>query len=175
MTASKSFPIFDCDSHIVEPPEIWDEYVPANVRTWAKTQFHFHTDSDTLLIDGRAVPASRERANAAEVGWPRWDKKEIGRLTPGTEEWQRKFGRLKGCRDPHARLRDMDALGTDQVMLFPSWFVRLALVRDPEAAGVLCRAYNDWVYDYCAADRRRPLPWAGVPVPGVARSIAEPR
>src|SRR3989442_454981 len=135
--ATKSFPVFDCDSHIVEPPEIWEEYVPARVRAWAKTQFHFHTDTETLLINGRAVPASRERANAAEVGWPRWNKKEVGRLTPGTEEWKARFGRLKGSRDPRARLRDMDALGTDQVMLFPSWFVRLALVRDPEAARLL--------------------------------------
>jgi hypothetical protein len=28
----KSFPVFDCDRHIVEPPEIWDEYVPGKVR-----------------------------------------------------------------------------------------------------------------------------------------------
>ncbi len=54
-----------------------------------------------------------------------------GALGPGTEEWKRQFGRVAGCRDPHARLRDMNALGTDQVMLFPTWFVRLALVRDP--------------------------------------------
>jgi predicted TIM-barrel fold metal-dependent hydrolase len=175
MATTKTFSIFDCDSHIVEPPEIWDEYVPAAVRTWAKTQFHFHTDSDTLLINGRAVPASRERANAAEVGWPRWDKKEIGRLTPGTPEWQQKFGRLKGCRDPHARLRDMDALGTDQVMLFPSWFVRLALVRDPQAAVVLTRAYNDWVDDYAAIDRRRLFPCAVLPIQTVEGSIEELR
>ena len=172
---TKSFPVFDCDSHIVEPPEIWDEYVPARVRTWAKTQFHFHTDTDTLLINGRAVPASRERANAAEVGWPRWNKKEVGRLTPGTAEWKSRFGRLKGCRDPHARLRDMDALGTDQVMLFPSWFVRLALVRDPEAARVLATAYNDWVDDYAAADRRRLFPCAVLPIQSVEHSIAELR
>jgi uncharacterized protein len=172
---TKSFPVFDCDSHIVEPPEIWDEYVPARVRTWAKTQFHFHTDTDTLLINGRAVPASRERANAAEVGWPRWDKKEVGRLTPGTEEWKARFGRLKGCRDPQARLRDMDALGTDQVMLFPSWFVRLALVRDPEAARVLATAYNDWVDDYAAVDRRRLFPCAVLPIQSVEHSIAELR
>jgi hypothetical protein len=31
MTA-KSFPVFDCDSHVVEPPEIWEQYVPAKVR-----------------------------------------------------------------------------------------------------------------------------------------------
>jgi hypothetical protein len=142
---TKDFPIFDCDSHVVEPPAIWDEYVPSAIRSWVKTQFHFHTDTDVLHINGRVVPATRERSNAAEVGWPRWSKKEVGALVPGTEEWKRKFGRLAGCRDPHARLRDMDALGTDQVMLFPTWFVRLALVKDPEAAGGGGRADNPWV------------------------------
>ena len=132
----KEFPVFDCDSHVVEPPAIWDEYVPARSRAWIKTQFCFHTDSDLLFINGRVVPAARERSNAAEVGWARWDKKEVGRLTPGTPEWQARFGRVLGCRDPQARLRDMDALGTDQVMLFPTWFVRLALVRSVEAATV---------------------------------------
>ncbi|PYO25174.1 MAG: hypothetical protein DMD85_04595 [Candidatus Rokuibacteriota bacterium] len=149
--ATKSFSVFDCDSHIVEPPAIWDEYVPARVRAWAKTQFHFHTDTDTLLINGRAVPASRERANAAEVGWPRWNKKEVGRLTPGTDAWNARFGRLKGCRDPHAR------------------------VRDPEAARVLATAYNDWVDDYAAADRRRLFPCAVLPIQSVEHAIAELR
>jgi predicted TIM-barrel fold metal-dependent hydrolase len=113
--------------------------------------------------------------HAAEAGWPGWSKKEVGALVPGTDDWQRKFGRLAGCRDPHARLADMDALGTDQVMLFPTWFVRLALVRDPEAARVLTRAYNDWVYDYCAADRRRLFPCAVLPIQSVEHSIEELR
>src|SRR5262249_47950615 len=130
----KDFPIFDCDSHVVEPPAIWDEYVPSDRRAWVKSQFHFHTDTDQLHINGRVVPATRERSNAAEVGWPRWSKKAVGALVPGTEPWKQQFGRLAGCRDPQARLRDMDAIGTDQVMLFPTWFVRLALVRDAEAA-----------------------------------------
>src|SRR5918996_3122209 len=151
----QDFPVFDCDSHVVEPPAVWDEYVPRRDRAWVKTQFCFHTDGDVLLINGRAVPASRERSNAAEVGWPGWKKKEVGALTPGTEAWKAKFGRLAGCRDPRARLADMDALGVDQVMLFPSWFVRLPLVRDPTAARILATAYNDWVDDYASADRRR--------------------
>ena len=100
----KDFPVFDCDSHVVEPPAVWDEYVPQSSRAWIKTQFCFHTDSDLLYINGRVVPAARERSNAAEVGWARWDKKEVGKLTPGTAAWQAKFGRLLGCRDPHARL-----------------------------------------------------------------------
>ena len=56
---SKTFPVFDCDSHVVEPPAIWDEYVPAKERAWAKTQFCFHSDADLLLINGRIVPAAR--------------------------------------------------------------------------------------------------------------------
>ena len=173
--ARKEFPVFDCDSHVVEPPSIWDEYVPAKSRAWVKTQFCFHTDSDLLFINGRVVPAARERSNAAEVGWARWDKKEVGKLTPGTDAWQGKFGRLLGCRDPEARLRDMDALGTDQVMLFPTWFVRLALVKSAEAATVLAQAYNNWVLDYCAADRTRLFPCAVLPLQSVEASIAELR
>src|SRR5205814_1744343 len=76
--ATKSFPVFDCDSHIVEPPAIWDEYVPA-------------------------------------------------------------------------------------------------LVRDAEAARVLATAYNDWVDDYAAADRRRLFPCAVLPIQSVEHSIAELR
>ena len=175
MAITKSFPVFDCDSHVVEPPLIWDEYVPSKIRAWVKTQFCFHTDGDLLMINGRAVPAARERSNAAEVGWARWDKREVGRLTPGTDEWKAKFGRLLGCRDPHARLKDMNALGTDQVMLFPTWFVRLALVRDPKPAVVLARAYNDWIHDYCAAERKRLFPCAVLPLQSIEASIEELR
>jgi len=170
---AKNFPVFDCDSHVVEPPAVWDEYVPARDRAWVKTQFCFHTDSDVLMINGRVVPASRERSNAAEVGWARWDKREVGRYTPGTDEWQARFGRVLGCRDPQARLNDMDALGIDQVMLFPTWFVRLALLREPRAAAILARAYNDWVHDYCAADRRRLYPCAVLPLQSVEASVEE--
>src|SRR5919201_3622912 len=173
--ARKDFSVFDFDSHGVEPPAVWDEYVPARNRAWIKSQFCFHTDGDLLFINGRVVPAARERSNAAEVGWARWDKKEVGRLTPGTPEWQGKFGPLQGCRDPHARLADMDALGPDQVMLFPTWFVRLALVRRAEAATVLAEAYNTWVLDYCSADRRRLFPCAVLPLQSLEASIAELR
>jgi hypothetical protein len=102
MTATsirKDFPVFDCDSHVVEQPAVWDEYVPAGSRAWIKTQFCFHTDSDLLTSTaGRA--GGPERSNAAEVGWARWDKR--GGRHPGTA-WQEKFG--SGCRVPRAAQR----------------------------------------------------------------------
>src|SRR5438445_13826741 len=112
---TKDFPIFDCDSHVVEPPEIWDEYVPSAIRSHVKSQFHFHTDTDVLHINGRVVPATRERSNAAEQGWPRWSTEEEGEPVPATEERQRKARRLAECRKPHARQRDTDDIGTNQV------------------------------------------------------------
>lgn len=171
---SKSISIFDCDSHVVEPPEVWDEYVPQKIRSWVKTQFYFTTDSDQMIVNNRIIPASRERSVAAEVGWPGWNKKLLGSLVPGTKEFQKqKLGRLAGCRDPHARLKDMDAIGVDQVMLFATWFVRLALVKDPKAAHVLSEAYNRWVYDYCDAERSRLFPCAVLPIQSVELSIKE--
>jgi len=32
MPATKNFPVFDCDSHVLEPPLVWDEYVPVKDR-----------------------------------------------------------------------------------------------------------------------------------------------
>ncbi len=28
---TKEFSVFDCDSHIYEPPEIWDKYIPQKI------------------------------------------------------------------------------------------------------------------------------------------------
>src|SRR5579863_5195363 len=81
MGAVKNFPIFDCDSHVVEPPQVWDEYVPARERAWVKSQFCFHTDSDLLMINGRVVPAAREQARNRQVH-PR-DGRMAGALWPG--------------------------------------------------------------------------------------------
>ena len=100
----------------------------------------------------------------------------MGRLTPGTDGWKAKFGRLLGCRDPHARLKDMDALGTDQVMLFPTWFVRLALLRDPGRGGDPRRAPTTTGSTTTArADRARLFPCAVLPLQSVEASIAELR
>ena len=141
-----------------------------------KTQFCFHTDSDLLMINGRVVPAARERSNAAEVG--------LGAL--GQEGGGPADARHRGVAGevrPPARLprspraaRDMDALGTDQVMLFPTWFVRLALLRDAERGGDPRRApTTTGCYDYCAADRARLFPCAVLPLQSVEASIAELR
>jgi hypothetical protein len=68
-----------------------------------------------------------------------WDA--VGELDPHTRHPMN-----EGAWDPQARLADMDAMGVDQTLLFPTWFAEgFFLVRDPDVAYALARAYNDWI------------------------------
>ena len=173
---TKDFPVFDCDSHIYEPPEVWDKYIPERHRAFAKT--HFYRDADQLVLVRNSRISFRSPNDwkyPAETWHPGLTKEEIGGVQPGTPEWDKKIGRNASARDPHVRLKDMDASGIDQVMIFPSTFVYLPLVENAEAAHLCARAYNDWVYDYCGADRKRMYPAAVLPLQEVDRAIDELR
>ena len=61
-----------------------------------------------------------------------------------------------GASGPQARLAEMDAMGVDQSLLYPTWFAEgFFLVRDPDVAYALARAYNDWIADFCKAALQR--------------------
>ena len=173
---TKDFAVFDCDSHIYEPPEIWDKYIPQNNRDFAKT--HFYRDADRLFLVRNSRISFRDPDKwkyPGETWHPGLTKRIIGQTEPGTKEWDEKIGRNKSARDPHARLKDMDAAGIDQVMIFPSTFVYLPLVENADAAYICARAYNDWAYDYCSADNKRLYPAAVLPVQNVDFAIEELR
>ena len=58
----KNFPVFDCDSHIYEPPEVWDKFIPENQRDFAKTHFYRDAVSYPLKIP-RSVFVTRTNGN----------------------------------------------------------------------------------------------------------------
>jgi uncharacterized protein len=173
---TKNFPVFDCDSHIYEPPEVWDKYIPENHRDFART--HFYRDADRLISVKNGKISFRDPNKwkyPGETWHPGLNKNLIGTVKPGTREWDEKIGRNRSARDPLARLKDMDAAGIDQVMIFPSTFVYLPLVENAEAAHICARAYNDWVVDYCSADKKRLYPAAVLPIQNVDYAIQELR
>ncbi len=173
---TKNFPVFDCDSHIYEPPEVWDKFIPENQREFAKT--HFYRDADRLISVKNSKISFRNPDKwkyPGETWHPGLNKKIIGSVQPGTKEWDETIGRNRSARDPLVRLKDMDAAGIDQVMIFPSTFVYLPLVENAEAASICARAYNDWVYEYCSADPKRLYPAAILPVQNLDYAIEELR
>jgi predicted TIM-barrel fold metal-dependent hydrolase len=61
----------------------------------------------------------------------------------------------KGSYPPEPRLRDMDIQGIDQVMIIPTDFEAYPWIQNAAGARSICKAYNDWAYEYCQADPNR--------------------
>ena len=94
---------------------------------------------------------------------------QIGQLDP--EEF---YPLNPGASDPAARLADMDAMGVDVAVVFPTLFAEyLPMVDNPVAAGVLAQAYNDWIWDFAAATDGRVHPVAILPLQSVLLSLQE--
>src|SRR6266540_2082027 len=139
--ATRDFAVFDADSHVVEPPELWEKYLEPEYRTLGK---------HALWRPGMT-----------------WDA--VGELDPHV-----KHPANEGASDPQARLADMDAMGVDQTLLYPTWFAEgFFLVRDPDVAYALARAYNDWIADFCKAAPRRFFAAAILPLQNMDFALEE--
>jgi uncharacterized protein len=75
--------------------------------------------------------------------------------------------------NPKQRLEAMDRDGIERGLLFPSAGLYLPSVQEEAYAAALCRAYNNWLYDYCAADRRRLMGVGVIPVQDVQLAVDE--
>ena len=75
-------------------------------------------------------------------------------------------GALAGKRPPSPaqNLADNAQEGIDLQIIYPTGGLMLTRVRERDYAIALCQAYNDWLYDWCAIDRRRLKAVALVPL-----------
>ncbi|HTF94194.1 MAG TPA: amidohydrolase family protein, partial [Verrucomicrobiae bacterium] len=136
-------PIIDADTHIDETEATWEylrefeqEYKPI-------TQYPSRVDpsknpSRYWLVDGhRQMRFVRDDNNT--------------RTTVETRE----------LLDVQKRLRDMDAMGTEVQVLYPTLFLMEATER-PEVSTALRRSYNRWLADRCGESHGR-LRWVCLP------------
>ena len=80
--------------------------------------------------------------------------------------------------DPETQVRAMDKEGLDLAILFPTsaMYVTAFTRMDPRFAAAVCRAYNDWLYDYIeAADPKRMFGAAAVSPHEVESAVGETR
>ena len=153
MTPWRQFPVFDGDSHVVEPPALWEQYLDPEYRTLGRHALWRQEGVTTsyLKVNGETFRDTMNPNLPRHALWRpgmTWDA--IGELDPTVRHPMN-----AGASDPRARLADMDAMGIDQALLYPTWFAEgFHLVRDPDVAYALARAYNDWIADFCAAAPR---------------------
>ena len=152
---AKSYPVFDCDAHIDEPAEIWD-YIPESERELVQATYWWGSDGFGMLNGTTRVPTGGNEVwapsyNPVSIAGPQMNKKIMRKLLLSelTEE-QRDYVTHKGAVDPHARVRDMDLMGIDQVLVIPTYVViNLPFARSAPGSHSFARGYNNWLRDWC--------------------------
>ncbi len=154
--------VIDGDGHICEPPLVWTDYTQARFRERV-LQVQTTNGRSDLVIEGQRRDSTKG-ASPAHACIP-------GGMQPGRElTWD---DITPGSHDPKARLAVLDEEGIDQALLFPSIHLLWGDVKDPEVAAETCRAYNDWIGDFCKHDPSRLYAIGIVPLQDPALAVAE--
>ncbi len=159
--SSIDYPIIDSDAHVNEPPELWQEGVPAHLRDRAPKVEHTEA-GDLWIFDG-----GREK-------WPMGLTATAGQSffefspTGGRYETMR-----PGSFDTEARLKDLDADGIHCQLIYPSVTLKGARIYsdDPELQLACVDAYNRWLLDFCDGSDGRLLPQAIIPATTIDDSV----
>jgi hypothetical protein len=127
------------DDHVLEPPHLWVDRVPAKDRDRAPHMEEDDTGMDYWVYDGKKFPSS---GLSAVVG------KSKEEFSPEPLAYR---DMRPGCYDPAARIEDMDRAGILASLSFPS-FPRFCgqifhEARDKDLALLCVQAYNDWMID----------------------------
>jgi predicted TIM-barrel fold metal-dependent hydrolase len=167
--------IIDCDSHVLEPAEVWTKYLDRDYRVVARSAFWHEGDElglpVTVVNGAQAKEMNPNGINRQAIWRPGMKPEDIGALDPAT-----RHPINPGAQDAAARLKDMDAMGIAAAVLFPTLFAEyFPIVQNPDAAAALARAYNDWVHDFSSAARERLLPAAVLPMQDVSFALRELR
>jgi predicted TIM-barrel fold metal-dependent hydrolase len=175
MTTTTGTAVFDSCSYVLEPPAIWEQHLDPAYRVAARSAFYFHMDPSgviTTIVNGKsAKPLNASRLFRQAIWRPGMTVEQIGDLDP------RAFHPINpGAWEAKARLKDMDAMGIGQALLFPTTFAEyFPLVENPDLAQALARAYNDWLLAFASADPKRLAPVAVLPMQDTGFAIAELR
>ncbi len=170
---TKNFPTFDCDAHVTEPPWLWErakDWLSKDEYEALKDTIWYDPESDQLIVNGKAgagigsqrIGGAAGMVNVLSLAGPGL-KHDIQRalnvrnLNPKTAltKEQAEYIDHKGSYEPKPRLRDMDVQGIDQVMIIPTDIDTYPWLLNAVGARAMCKAYNDWAYEYCQENPER--------------------
>jgi predicted TIM-barrel fold metal-dependent hydrolase len=165
--------IVDAHSSVWEPTAIWTELLSEGERALAQDAFWHERGprgTELTVVNGRPVrPLNRSRLNRFACWRPGDTPQSIGARDPSAEAAEN-----PGAWDAAARLRDLDALGIEAQLIYPTLFAEyFPVVESPRAAVALARAYNDWARSLAAQGGGRLHPIAVLPLQSIPGALAE--
>ena len=160
----------DSDGHILEPADLWERYLEPKYRDRA---IRIKVDGRGLeYIEVNGAPSYMQGGTLGEMGGAYQDPVEL--MTAGKVTYWESAMRTPGAIDPKARLKQMDEEGIDIALLFPTIGICWeGACSEPEISAAYCRAYNNYLFDFCSANPGRLIPIAHVNLCDVNLAAAE--
>jgi predicted TIM-barrel fold metal-dependent hydrolase len=146
-------PIFDADTHIDPPHDMWRDYLPAHLRDRAPVIEHGE-DGDYIVFEGNRRPFMMINNQAGRTGQ---EFKMKGRLAEQRAVW-----------DPNTRLADMARDGMSKAVLFGGGPLGTT---DNELYIASYEAYNRWVKDFSSVAPDRLFPIGHVPMRDIDETV----
>ena len=168
---NNGFCVIDADRHIMEPSDLWDRYLEPAFKGRVRITGPFQS---RRYVDGRSVSDSdqlpRDRTYDTEAMSAALFTEDPLYRSVFSDSVAHGF-------DPASNLRDMDREGVDVAVLFPT--LGLYIIWDDEIesgiSAAICRAYNNWLAEYCSHDRARLEGVALIPLHDTRRAVEELR
>jgi predicted TIM-barrel fold metal-dependent hydrolase len=169
--ARDGYRILDSDMHVFEPADLyekymdpkWGERIPRGKPRTTHGQIKF------TYADGRPLRPSGTQALAATA-----PKHNSGESSPGEAQVAHRYAKpLARNYDAVSQLAAMDDEGLDVAVLFRTFPLHCDDSLEPEYANALCRAWNDWMADFCKADPQRLRPSALITLHDVDLAVDE--
>jgi predicted TIM-barrel fold metal-dependent hydrolase len=137
--------ILSSDSHVFEPPDLWTARIDRAFRARAPRIERVGGADQLVVEEGQFVSGIGLISNAGA----RFEAPETISSHGRFEDVHR------GGYDPDQHLEDMRLDGVAGEVLYPSQGLFYFKVADPLLMSAIFRAYNDWLADFCSADRAR--------------------
>jgi predicted TIM-barrel fold metal-dependent hydrolase len=158
--------LISVDDHVLEPPNVWTDRVPAADRDRAPHMELDDDGQDYWVYDGKRYPSSGLSAVAGR------SKEEFSPEPLPYSEMR------PGCYDARERIADMDRAGILASLCFPTitrFCGQLFMEAGDREFGLVClKAYNDWmIEEWCAAAPGRYIPLVLIPMWDPALAVKE--
>lgn len=157
--------VVDCDSHVMEPPDLWQKYIEPRFRDRAiRIEIDTADGLEVLMIDNQPLL----KGMLAGLGGANLPRQSL--FVPG----QKKY--LDGCPPasylPEERVRMLDDWGVSAGVLFPTVGI-LWDTADDALALAYTRAYNNWLHDFALRAPGRVIPIAHIAIQEPIAALAE--
>jgi predicted TIM-barrel fold metal-dependent hydrolase len=154
--------ILSSDSHVVEPPDLWENRLEPRFRDRAPRVVQ-EADGDWWIVDGHRTNSFQGGAQAGKRFEHHDEVKPAAR-----------FAEVRpGAYVPEAHIQDNEADGVYGSVMYPTEGLQLFSVPDSTLLTAIFRVYNDWIADFCSAYPKRLKGIAMINVDDVPEAVHE--